>query len=259
MLCTPKASRANEDVVVGVSEGEEVREDYHGSDFVIVNGTVIPVSRDGKGGILVINNVNGEVLHHDDGEGNITIFSDPLAGSSTVVPINYNIYEDRPFTGTTASNVSSRGNSGNFDNYLDLPRNGGGSQRNSGVDISVVGNRASSGSFDNPRTGGGINSRRNSGVGLNSRRNSGVGINSRRNSGVELVAELVADSYLDISRRNSREIPAFIPAVLSITSRSRRNSRDSVIEAEARAVQSDNDDDSDDSDDSDDDEEEKNH
>ena len=257
MLCTPKASRTNEDavVLVAISEGEVIREDYHGSDFVIVNGTVIPVSRDDKGGILVINNVSGEVLHHDDGEGNITIFSDPLAGSSTVVPINYNIYEDRPFTGTTASNVSSRGNSGNFDNNMDLLRNGGGSQRNSGVDISVVGNRTSSGSFDNPRSGGGINSRRNSGVGLNSRRNSGVGINSRRNSGVEFVA----DSYLDISRRNSREIPAFIPAVLSITSRSRRNSRDSVIEAEARAIKSDDDNNSsDDSDDSDNDEE-KNH
>jgi hypothetical protein len=100
-----------------------------------------------------------------------------------------------------------------------------------------------------------MNSRRNSGVGMNSRRNSGVGIDSRRNSGVELVA----DSYLDISRRNSREIPAFTPAVLSITSRSRRNSRDSVIEAEARAVKSDDDDDDDSSDDSDDDDEEKNH
>ena len=244
MLCTPKASRGSDDVVVGITEGEVIREDYHGSDFVIVNGTVIPVSRDGKGGVLVINNVNGEVLHHDDGEGNITIFSDPVAGSSTVVPINYNVYDDRPFTGTTASNVSSRRNSGNIDNYFDLPRN-------SGVDL-PIGNRTSSGSFDNPRSAGGINSRRNSGVGLNSRRNSGVGLNSRRNSGVELL-----DNYLD--RRNSREIPAFIPAVLSITSRSRRNSRDSVIEAEARAVQSDNDDDddSDDSDDSDDDDDEE--
>ena len=176
-----------------------------GSDYVIVNGSVFPITDDGSGGIIIMNNVNGDVLHHQDHKGNITIFNDPLVGSSTVVPINYdyNLYDERPVTGSTisASTVSSR--------------------RNSGI--------------------GGVNSRRNSGVG---------GVNSRRNSGVNS-SNWDRDSYLDVTRRNDCVI---IPDIISITSRSRRNSREEIIEAEAELVHSNindekDDDDSDDEDD----------
>lgn len=211
----------------------------HGTGFVIVNGQVFSISDDGKGGIF-INNNNGEILHHDDGNGNVTIFVDPVAGSSTVVPINYDshLHDVANYTGTTASNESSRCNSGTFDSY----------RSNSGI----TRNRSNSGNGtpELPRSAGG-GSRRNSGVGIGSgsRRNSGVGLgggsNSRRNSNVELYES----SMLEINRRNSRDIiPVHIPQVLSITSRSRRNSRDSVIEAEAHAVQSDESDSDEDSD-----------
>ena len=207
-----------------------------GSDYVIVNGSVFPITDDGSGGIIIMNNVNGDVLHHQDDKGNITIFNDPLVGSSTVVPINYdyNLYDERPVTGSTisASTVSSRRNSG---------IGGVNSRRNSGV-----------GGVNNIGIGG-VNSRRNSGVGgVNSRRNSGVGgVNSRRNSGVNS-SNWDRDSYLDVTRRNDCVI---IPDIISITSRSRRNSRDrEIIEAEAELVHSNindekDDDDSDDEDD----------
>jgi len=183
---------------------EEQRQQEGGKDYVIVNGSVFPITDDGSGGIIIMNNVNGDVLHHQDDKGNITIFNDPLVGSSTVVPINYdyNLYDERPVTGSTisASTVSSR--------------------RNSGI--------------------GGVNSRRNSGVG---------GVNSRRNSGVNS-SNWERDSYLDVTRRNDCVI---IPDIISITSRSRRNSRDrEIIEAEAELVHSNINDEKDDDDDSDD-------
>ena len=185
---------------------EQIQHDSRGSDFVIVNGSVFPITDDGSGGIIVMNNVTGDILHHQDDKGNVTIFSDPLAGSSTVVPINYeyNLYDERPLTGSTisASTFSSR--------------------RNSGV--------------------GGVSSRRNSGVGgANSRRNSGVGgANSRRDSRGSSGANW--ESYLDnLSRRNDCVI---IPDIISITSRSRRNSKDrEIVEAEAELVNSKIDDD----------------
>ena len=140
--------------------------------YVIVNGSVFPISND-ESGCTVVSNSTGELLHHEDCDGNVTIFSDPKGGSSTVVPIDFNInlYEERPSTGGTIS-------------------------------VSTV-----------------------------SRSNSGVGVSSRRNSEASRPCSGSFDSYMDISRR------PIIPDVLSITSRSRRNSRDDLIEAEAKLVE----------------------